>query len=217
MYVANPISRSFTPIRSCVCNLVLLNFLVLFFPVAFRACGVSSETECGILYVCSFVSAEWVGSFISYQRIVTLRSLLTFSIELGKSSRAPGSGVWSNPSIGRWGMISFLSLQMPAGIPVIHTQSCLGCISIWWAVGWKLGECFLLGAENGLYSLASCAAHGAWGLHRLSDREQQPALSCDLQAWWVLFACPRGTCGLFGSRSVEGRKGELVLAFRWYW
>lgn len=80
-------------------------------------------------------------------------------------------------------MVSFLSLQMPTGILVIHTPSCLSYISVWWSVGWNLGERFLLGTENGLFSLASCAACGARGLHRLSDREQYPPLSCDLQAW----------------------------------
>ena len=106
---------------------------------------------------------------------------------------------------------------MPTGIPVVYAQSCLCCVSIWWRVGWSVGECLFLGAENGFYSLASCAARGAWGLCRLSGREQHPPLSRDLQAWWVLLGCPHGTCGWFGSRLVEGRKGELALAFRWCW
>lgn len=125
----------------------------------------------------------------------------------------PGSGVWNSPSIRKWGMGSFLSLQMPAGVPVIHTQSCLACVSMWWSVGWNLGECFLLGTKSGLFSSASCTAHRARGLHRLSDREQHPTLSSDLQAWWVL-GCPHGTtCDLFGITFVEERKGEFSLSF----
>lgn len=120
--------------------------------------------------------------FIRCQRIVTHR-FLTSSLEVGMCSRAPGREVWSSPNIRMCGMVSFLSFQMPTGVPLIHAQSCLSCISIWWPVGWNLGERFLLGAKNGLFSYASCTAHGVRGLHRLSDREQHPTLSCDLQAW----------------------------------
>lgn len=87
--VSNPISRSFTPVRlPCICNLVLLSFLLCFLPTAFRACGISSETGCGILYICPFVPTEWVGSFIRYQRAVTHT---VSSVEVGMSL-TPHSG-----------------------------------------------------------------------------------------------------------------------------
>lgn len=120
--------------------------------------------------------------------------------------------VWSSTNIRMWGMVSFLSFQMPTGVPLIHAQSCLSCISIWWRVGWNLGERFLLGAKNGQFSFSSCTAHGVRGLHRFSDREQHPTLSCDLQAWWVL-GCPHGTsCDLFRSRLVEEKESFTSMA-----